>query len=68
MQNKVEGFVSNTTYYQDLAGLLISTMGYHRMFVVMAAFNVAAILVYFFWASRHPSSFSYRLKHQNEQH
>lgn len=43
-------------------------MGYHRMFVVMAAFNVAAILVYFFWASRHPSSFSYRLKHQNEQH
>ena len=46
-----------------IAGSLISGMGYGSMFVLMSVFNVIAIAIYFFWASRHPSSFSYRKKH-----
>lgn len=46
-----------------IAGSLISGMGYGKMFVIMSVFNVLAIAIYFFWASRHPSSFSYRKKH-----
>ena len=48
-----------------IAGSLISGLGYGKMFVIMSAFNVLAIVIYFFWASRHPSSFSYRKKHSN---
>ena len=43
-----------------IAGSLISGLGYRSMFVIMSAFNVIAIAIYFFWASRHPSSFAYR--------
>ena len=46
-----------------IAGSLISGLGYGKMFVIMSIFNVLAIAIYFFWASRHPSSFSYRKKH-----
>ena len=46
-----------------IAGSLISGRGYGSMFVLMSVFNVIAIAIYFFWASRHPSSFSYRKKH-----
>ena len=46
-----------------IAGSLISALGYGRMCVLMSGFNVLAILIYFFWAGRHPSSFSYRKKH-----
>lgn len=46
-----------------IAGSLISSLGYGQMFVLMSGFNILAIVIYFFWASRHPSSFSYRKKH-----
>ncbi len=45
-----------------IAGALISGVGYGKMFVMMSAFNVLAILLYAFWAGKHPSSFSYRKK------
>lgn len=48
-----------------IAGALISSLGYGTMFVLMSGFNLLAIVIYFFWASRHPSSFSYRKKHDN---
>ena len=46
-----------------IAGALISGVGYGRMFVIMSTFNILAILLYAFWAGKHPSSFSYRKKH-----
>ena len=49
-----------------IAGSLISGLGYGKMFVIMGVFNVLAILIYCFWASRHPSSFTYRMKHQGK--
>lgn len=49
-----------------IAGQLITAVGYGRMFVIMAVFNVLSILIYYFWAGRHPSSFSYRMKHDGD--
>lgn len=46
-----------------IAGSLITAVGYNHMFCIMAVFNVISVVVYFLWASRHPSSFSYRKKH-----
>lgn len=46
-----------------IAGSLITAVGYGNMFCIMAVFNVLSVLLYFFWAGRHPSSFSYRKKH-----
>ena len=46
-----------------IAGCLISAVGYGRMFVIMAAFNVLAILIYVRFGRTHPSSFSYRKQH-----
>lgn len=46
-----------------IAGWLISGVGYHAMFCIMAVFNVLSMLIYFGWAGRHPSSFTWRKKH-----
>ena len=46
-----------------IAGSLISGLGYGMMFLLMSAFNILAILIYHFWARKHPSSFSYRRQH-----
>ncbi|MDO4974314.1 MAG: MFS transporter [Eubacteriales bacterium] len=46
-----------------IAGSLISGLGYGKMFVLMSAFNILAVLIYHVWARRHPSSFSYRRRH-----
>lgn len=46
-----------------IAGSLISAVGYGRMFVIMAAFNVLAVLIYVRFGRTHPSSFTYRRKH-----
>lgn len=46
-----------------IAGSLISAFGYGHMFVIMAAFNVLAIVIYVLFGRTHPSSFTYRKKH-----
>ena len=46
-----------------IAGVLISAVGYGRMFVIMAAFNVLAVLFYVRFGRTHPSSFTYRKRH-----
>ena len=46
-----------------IAGSLISGLGYGKMFVLMSAFNILAVLIYHVWARRPPSSFSYRRRH-----
>ena len=46
-----------------IAGLLISGLGYHQMFVLMAVFNVLSAVIYVLWGRNHPSSFTYRKKH-----
>ena len=46
-----------------IAGSLISALGYGRMFVIMAAFNVLAIAIYVRFGRTHPSSFTYRNQH-----
>ena len=46
-----------------IAGSLISSLGYGRMFVIMSVFNLLAILIYVLFGRTHPSSFSYRKKH-----
>ncbi|MBQ8090217.1 MAG: MFS transporter [Pyramidobacter sp.] len=46
-----------------IAGSLISAVGYGHMFVIMAVFNVLAILIYVRYGRTHPSSFTYRKKH-----
>lgn len=46
-----------------IAGILISGVGYHKMFVLMSIFNLLSILIYVFFGRNHPSSFTYRKKH-----
>lgn len=46
-----------------IAGVLISSLGYGKMFVVMAVFNVLSIVIYVLFGKNHPSSFTYRKKH-----
>lgn len=45
-----------------IAGVLISSFGYNKMFVIMAVFNILSILVYVLIGRNHPSSFTYRKK------
>lgn len=47
-----------------IAGVLISSFGYNNMFVIMAVFNILSIVVYLLIGRNHPSSFTYRKKHQ----
>lgn len=46
-----------------IAGVLISSFGYGKMFVIMAVFNVLSIIIYVLFGKNHPSSFTYRKKH-----
>lgn len=46
-----------------IAGQLISGLGYHQMFVMMAAFNLLSVVIYLLWGRNHPSSFTYRKQH-----
>lgn len=46
-----------------IAGTLISSFGYHQMFVMMVVFNILSIIIYTVWGKNHPSSFTYRNKH-----
>ena len=46
-----------------IAGSLISSLGYERMFVVMGDFSVLAIVIYVLFGRTHPSSFTYRKQH-----
>lgn len=47
-----------------IAGVLISSMGYSQMFVIMSAFNILSIVIYMLCGRNHPSSFTYRKKHE----
>lgn len=49
-----------------IAGVLISGVGYHKMFVIMTIFNLLSILIYVRFGRNHPSSFTYRKKHPVE--
>lgn len=42
-----------------ISGLLVHNLGYNRMFAIMMLALLASVVVYVFWARRHPSSFSY---------
>lgn len=46
-----------------IAGMMISSFGYHQMFVMMVVFNILSIIIYTVWGKNHPSSFTYRKKH-----
>lgn len=46
-----------------IAGVLISAFSYRTMFLMMAVFNVASVLIYVVFGRNHPSSFTYRKKH-----
>lgn len=50
-----------------IAGGLITAMGYSSMFALLSVANVASVLLYVFWGSTHPSSFSYRKKAAGEK-
>lgn len=49
-----------------IAGVLISSFGYHQMFAMMTVFNVLSIVIYVLFGKNHPSSFTYRKKHGME--
>lgn len=49
-----------------IAGVLIASFGYGKMFVIMAVFNVLSIIIYVLFGKNHPSSFTYRKKHGME--
>lgn len=42
-----------------IAGELITSLGYHYMFALLALSNIVSVLLYVFWGRRHPSSFSH---------
>ena len=44
-----------------IAGMLITHIGYGKMFAVMAIFNLLSVIVYQLVGKDHPSSFSKRL-------
>ena len=48
-----------------IAGALIDGVGYQKMFLIMAAFNVASVIIYILIGRNHPSSFRYRMKQQH---
>lgn len=45
-----------------IAGWVITAMGYSAMFALFSLANIVSVLLYVFWGSKHPSSFSYRKK------
>lgn len=47
-----------------IAGWIIASMGYSVMFATLSIANILSALLYVFWGSKHPSSFSYRKKQQ----
>lgn len=46
-----------------IAGVLISGLGYRWMFILMPLCNVLSAVIYTVWGQNHPSSFTYRKKH-----
>ena len=42
-----------------IAGELITSLGYHDMFALLALSNIVSVLLYVFWGRKHPSSFSH---------
>ena len=46
-----------------IAGVLISSFGYSKMFVIMTMFNILSVVIYVLWGRNHPSSFTCRRKH-----
>jgi MFS family permease len=46
-----------------LAGVLIDFIGYNKMFVVIAIANIISVAIYLVWGKKHPSSITYRIKH-----
>lgn len=46
-----------------LAGALIDLVGYNYMFLILSVANIVSILIYFFFGRNHPSSMTYRIKH-----
>ena len=45
-----------------LAGVLISNLGYDKMFIIISLATIVSILLYLFWGRHHPSSFTYNRK------
>ena len=50
-----------------LAGVLISSVGYHPMWAVLAGANVISVIIYLCWGRNHPSSLSYSKHHTDLQ-
>lgn len=46
-----------------IAGVLIDAVGYNKMFTIIALANVLSVIVYVLWGRKHPSSITYRIKH-----
>lgn len=47
-----------------IAGVLIDIIGYNKMFGVIAVANIVSIVIYILIGKNHPSSITYRIKHQ----
>ena len=45
-----------------IAGSLIDNLGYHPVWLIMIAFNIASVIVYIAIGRNHPSSFRFRVK------
>ncbi len=39
-----------------IAGVLISSLGYSKMFIIVSMATIISVLLYFFWGRKHPSS------------
>ncbi|MGN0457746.1 MAG: MFS transporter [Eubacterium sp.] len=50
-----------------IAGVLIDSIGYNRMFGIVATANILSIIVYICIGKNHPSSITYRIKNEASQ-
>ncbi|MGN0515569.1 MFS transporter [Eubacterium sp.] len=47
-----------------IAGVLIDSIGYNKMFGVIAIANIISVIIYVFIGKNHPSSITYRIKNK----
>ena len=45
-----------------ISGALINSVGYQKMFLIMAIFNILSVIIYILIGRNHPSSFRFRTK------
>ncbi len=46
-----------------LAGVLIDLVSYNKMFMIIAIANIVSVIIYVVWGKKHPSSITYKIKH-----